>query len=134
MPGVHHVCGKAHIDPAVFHLPQGLRHPGEILGIVNFRAQQGPHIRRQDPAAVRDVVQRVFGVAGGFPPGHIALDALQPQVRLLRIQVIEGLGGQGAVEAVNVHRLNPPVRDDGLEVLLRQGHGGGNGHAAFRAA
>ena len=130
MPAVEQIRGKAEIDRPVFEIGQAGGNRRQILRGINFGAEPVPDVQCDDPDFAPQPVQGLLGIAGGLPPLAHLRDPVQPHIPVGRIQMIQRLGLQGAIIDVDAHLQHMIVQDLSLEILLRQGKGGRDLHAA----
>ena len=130
MAGVDHIGGEAHVDGAVLDLAELGGDDGQILGGVDLCAQAFTDVEGLQGQGIGDLVQSSLGVALAVVGFAELCDLGKPGLPLGLVQLVQGLGLHGGGEELHAHGLDLAVLDNGLEVLVGQGQGGADLHAA----
>ena len=133
MTAMDDVCGKRHVDRAVFDFLQSAAHVRQILGIVDFLTEQVLNVQSIDVGLAFKLVQRVFGIDFGLVRLAELNDYVKPELPIVPLQEIERLRFHRVIEELNADLQDHAVLYDRLEILLRKRQSRGNSHAGNRA-
>ena len=123
MSAVDNVRGQGHINRSVLHFLKSCRYSCQIFRIVDLRAKPVLNVKRSDIARAVKFIKSILGIALAVAVLTEFDYLIKPELPVLTLKLIKGLGFHSIVEKVDSHLLNESVPDNSLKVLLRQRYG-----------